>query len=240
MEGTFYNYFFIESSLEISTTLSANLYSDFANEKVNISCVPSDLTTIVFWQSANSTPLWDDYPHFVFSPPGLNHTVTLTSAPNGIEIFYCGLYNYEDTLLNERNVTVVSLTSMLQLFLCIPIANTYVLFCNLAPVSLWNGNNEVLNDSIINLFTINEDNEPILSLRCFGALENGLLYWRSSNVTALPDILSFNDEINDLQLSTEDRDVTLQYSISSSNRIGYYMCQSNMTENTVTVFVTSG
>ena len=113
-------------------------------------------------------------------------------------------------------------------------------FSVLAPVSIWNGNNEVLNDSIINLFTVNEDNEPILSLRCFGALENGLLYWRSSNVTALPDILSFDDQIKYLQLTTEDRDVTLQYSISSSHRIGYYMCQSNVTENTVTVFVTLG
>lgn len=101
----------VEPFVQISSNLSAFLLQEFNDGLVNVSCLPSDTTAIIFWQLSDSTPLWEAYPDYTFSPPELNHTVTLNSPPNGIEVFHCGLYNYEEALLNEKNVTVVALSS---------------------------------------------------------------------------------------------------------------------------------
>ncbi len=230
--------FHIETSLQLSANLNAYYFEDFNNGLVNISCLPEDLTATVFWQLSDSTPLSEAYPDYIFSPPGLNHTVTIVSPPVGIAVFSCGLYNYgELVLLNEKTTTVVALSSKYV------IVNNYYNYNNhtvcVDPVSLWTNNNEILDDSIINLFDQNPDNENLLNLRCFSTIGNEELYWLT-NVSALPNELTPFNEINGLTLSPGDRDTTLTYTIINSQRTGYYTCASDVTDNKVTVFVTLG
>ena len=99
--------------LEISTSLIVRIAEDFATGKVNVTCTPSDPSTVVFWRNSDNLPLEDVYPAYQFLPSGLNHTVVLLSPPNGTEEFTCGLYNGQGatSLLNSINVTVVSILS---------------------------------------------------------------------------------------------------------------------------------
>ena len=106
-----YTYNIIVPSTNLSSNLTVHFQEDFENGMVNISCLPSDPATIVFWQLLNKTALWEVYPDLLFSPFGLNHTVTVVTPPNGIETFVCGLYNNEDNLLNEQRATIVAVTS---------------------------------------------------------------------------------------------------------------------------------
>lgn len=86
--------------------------TSFANGSVSVSCVPSDLGAIIRWQFLSGVPLWDEYPSYVFQPPGLNHTVTLTSPPYGILLIECGLYDPGMTrLVNGIEITVVAVSS---------------------------------------------------------------------------------------------------------------------------------
>lgn len=49
-----------------------------------------------------------------------------------------------------------------------------------------------------------------------------------------------DNDIDDLSLSIEDRETTLQYSALNEPRTGHYTCVSNVTNNEVTVLVTLG
>lgn len=103
----------IVPSVESSTELAANLVQDFEEGLVSITCLPSDESAIISWELLNGTPLLDMYPDAALTPGNLNHTVTFASAPSGIEIVVCGLYNNGGDLLNTKETTVVALSSML-------------------------------------------------------------------------------------------------------------------------------
>ena len=97
-------------SIESSTNLAANLIEEFDEGLVTITCLPSDNSAIIFWELHNGIPLLDMYPNVLLTPANLNHTVTFTSAPNGINTVICGLYNNGGVLLNIRTITVVALS----------------------------------------------------------------------------------------------------------------------------------
>ena len=99
--------------LNISTLLVVSTAEEFASGMVNVTCTPSDPSTVVFWRNSENLPLEEVYPVYQYLPVGLNHTVVLLSPPNGIAEITCGLYNGEGVmdLLNPINVTIVSISS---------------------------------------------------------------------------------------------------------------------------------
>lgn len=87
---------------------------DFENGLISVTCTPSDPSAVIYWQLLNSTALYEAYPSYQFEPDGLNHTVKLLSAPDGIATFVCGVYSpggFE--LINEQQVTVVTVSRKL-------------------------------------------------------------------------------------------------------------------------------
>lgn len=105
--------------ISVSTNPTVRTPTDYGAGLVSISCTPTIPTAAIYWTTLDGGPLWEDYPDFSFEPAGLNHTVTLYTAPQGIAVFYCGvrvaaLYDQID-YINEQSLTVVSVTRMLWL-----------------------------------------------------------------------------------------------------------------------------
>ncbi len=105
------NSIIIVPSVNASTDLAANLINEFEEGLVSITCLPSDGSAIITWELQDGTHLLDMYPDVTLTPANLNHTVTFTSAPIGINRFICGLYNNGGLILNANMITVVALSS---------------------------------------------------------------------------------------------------------------------------------
>ena len=113
-------FFLTVPSVESSTNLIVELEQNYTSGLLTITCTPSDLTATIFWQLPDGTPLWEEYPDYQFEPRERNHTVTLLSAPSGIKIFVCGLYNNGNViLLNEQRITVVAVSSKYLFIVCV-------------------------------------------------------------------------------------------------------------------------
>ncbi len=111
----------------------------------------------------------------------------------------------------------------------------------IGSVSIWNNNQELSPNAVINTFNnYFDDNLPFLSLRCFSTQGNGLLYWKTENVTSLPTLIDANSQINNLSVIETDRDITLNYARINEQKIGYYICSSNATQIESIVLVTLG
>ena len=111
----------------------------------------------------------------------------------------------------------------------------------LGPVSVWNNNKELLPNAVINVFrNFFEDNLPFLSLRCFSVSGNGLLYWKTTNVSALPSVLSADDEIENLTIVSNDHDITINYAAINDLKTGYYSCVSEISKIEFSVSTTLG
>ena len=109
------------------------------------------------------------------------------------------------------------------------------------PVSVWNNNNELLPYSVINSYRYFLNDElPFLSLRCFSIDGHQNIYWETRNVSTLPNILTPNNDIDELTIVGEERDTTLNYADFNSKKTGYYSCVSGVSGEEFTVLTTFG
>ena len=113
-------------------------------------------------------------------------------------------------------------------------------FNSLGPVSVWNNNNELLPNSIINSFRIFfNDGLPFLSLRCFSEDGHGDLQWQTEDVSTLSDNVTLNST-QSLTVIGYSHDSTLNYAEFDANKTGYYICKSYESGEEVRVFTTFG
>ena len=106
---------------------------------------------------------------------------------------------------------------------------------------MWNNNNELLPYSVINSYRYFFNDElPFLSLRCFSIDGHQNVYWETRNVSTLPNILTPDNEIDDLTVIGGERDTTLNYGGFNSEKTGYYSCVSGVSGEEFTVLTTFG
>ncbi len=111
----------------------------------------------------------------------------------------------------------------------------------IGPVSIWNNNRELVPNAVVNVFSnFIEDNLPFLSLRCFSTEGNGMLYWKTREVSLLPTDLNSDSQINNLTIIESDHDITINYAQLSNQKTGYYACVSNTSDEQFEALVTLG
>lgn len=203
-------------SVVASTHLAVYTAESYTNELVSVSCTPSNTNYSILWVSEEGTPLWEVDNFYQFYPYGLNHTLTVLAPPDGIMIVLCGLRNPsgQPLLVNKQEISLITVTGLLMNTLSI-----CILYITIGPVSIWNDNQQVLNNSIINVFEC-----YMLSLRCLGVAGSNLQW----NITGIP--------ANSLTIEGSGNDVMLNYYNVTA---GYYKCISDQGNQTVVFVATS-
>ena len=101
---------------------------------------------------------------------------------------------------------------------------------------MWNNNQQLQPDAVINSFNNNIDDKdlPFLSLRCFSTQGNGILQWSTDDMLVL---LDDDNVIDNLTVIGSDRDITLRIDNQKATR---FICSSNVSQNKLDVLVTLG